>query len=446
MNAATRFAAALLGSLVFVPVFSAAPLGWRTDGTGRYPDAEPPTAWAEGSNVVWKTKLPGKSYGSPILVDERIFVVSDPAELICINAADGKILWQRSHPLEDLVDAETAGKAVAELKRLKAERDRLRRERDKARNDKEKKAALEKQLAALERDYQELAARYPVPPSISGDQGSSNSAATPACDGQQVYALFGNGIVCAYSLAGEKRWVKYVETSQINFGHSSSPVLVDDKVLVHLKDLVALDASTGEVAWRTPLSAQHATPIPVQVGTTAAVIDPSGTVVRVADGKVLLKHGALSSSECSLIAHDGILYTFHGRARALRLVPAGDTVKLEQLWDTRISGGRRTPSPVLHDGLLYGTNTDGMLDVVDAKTGASLYQQRLSVGQVYSSATLAGNYLFFSGTKGATLVVEPGREYRELARNQLEGFGSSPVFSGRRMYVRTRQHLYCVGK
>jgi outer membrane protein assembly factor BamB len=437
----------MFASLVLVPAVSAAPVGWRTDGTGRYPDAEPPTEWAEGRNVLWKTKLPGKSYGSPILVDGRLFVASDPAELICIDAADGRILWQRSHPLEDLVGAEAAAKAVAEFKRLKAERDRLRRERDKARNDKEKRAELDKQVRAVEEEYQELAARYPVPPAVGGDPGSTNSAATPACDGHAVFAVFGNGMVGAYSVTGEKRWVKQIEASPIYFGHSSSPVLVGDKVLVHYKDLVALDAKTGTEVWRVHLSAQYATPIAVQVGTTAAVIDPSGTVVRVADGKVLLRHGALASSELSLIAHDGILYNFHGRARAVRLIPAGAAaVKLEQLWETRIAGGRRTPSPVFHDGLLYGTTTDGMLDVLDAKTGASVYQQRLNVGEVYSSATVAGNYLFFGGTKGATVVVAPGREYREVARNQLEGFGSSPVFRGRRMYVRTRQHLYCIGK
>jgi hypothetical protein len=49
-------------------------------------------------------------------------------------------------------------------------------------------------------------------------------------------------------------------------------------------------------------------------------------------------------------------------------------------------------------------------------------------------------------TKGATVVLEPGREYREVARNQLEGYGSCPVFSGQRMYLRTNKHLYCIGK
>ena len=35
-------------------------VGWRTDGTGRYPDAAPPLRWSKTENVVWKVALPGR--------------------------------------------------------------------------------------------------------------------------------------------------------------------------------------------------------------------------------------------------------------------------------------------------------------------------------------------------------------------------------------------------
>jgi hypothetical protein len=121
-------------------------------------------------------------------------------------------------------------------------------------------------------------------------------------------------------------------------------------------------------------------------------------------------------------------------------------VKVDKLWDTRAAGGRRTPSPVLHDGLLYGVTTEGILEVFDASNGEPIYRQRLDIGDLYSSITSAGNYLYLSGTRGTSIVLRPGREYQEVARNKLEGFGSSPVFNGRRMYIRSRQHLYCIGE
>jgi outer membrane protein assembly factor BamB len=329
---------------------------------------------------------------------------------------------------------------------LKKEKDRLRHEADKAKDDPAKKAELKKQADAAETDFRDLAKKYPVTPALA-NRGSGNSAATPASDGKHVYALFGNGIACAYTHSGEKLWIKYIEASWIIFGHASSPVLVDGKVLVHLHDLVALDASTGDEAWRVTLSPQYATAVPTQVGTTPVVISPAGAVVRVADGKVLLRHGSLSCSECTHVLHNGIIYACHDKARALRLVAAGDdAVKVQQLWECRLSGGRRTPSSVLHNGLLYAVTTDGRLDVVDAKSGELEYQQRLNIGEVYASATVAGDFLFFGGTRGAAVIIEPGKEYREVARTQIEGFGSSPVFQGELMYLRTKQYLYCIGK
>jgi outer membrane protein assembly factor BamB len=145
--------------------------------------------------------------------------------------------------------------------------------------------------------------------------------------------------------------------------------------------------------------------------------------------------------------NNGILYVFHDKGRALRLVPAGDdAVKVEKLWEGRISGGRRTPSSVFHDGLLYAVTTDGLLDVLDATTGEPVYKQRLNIGEVYASATMAGKYLFFGGTRGAAVAIKPGRNYQEVARTKIEAFGSCPVFSGQRLYLRTQQHLYCIGK
>jgi len=107
-----RFAAALVSGLILVAPATAAPIGWRTDGTGTYPKALPPTDWSE-DHVLWKTKLPGHSFGSPLVAGDKVFVVSDPAELLCVSSADGEILWQRSHALADLYGDATAKKVMA---------------------------------------------------------------------------------------------------------------------------------------------------------------------------------------------------------------------------------------------------------------------------------------------------------------------------------------------
>ena len=89
-------AVALLGWVAVSLAGAAPPVGWRGDGTGQFPGATPPAKWSGKTNVAWKVAMPGNSYGSPIVVGERLFVVSDPGELLCLDRKSGKVLWRKS--------------------------------------------------------------------------------------------------------------------------------------------------------------------------------------------------------------------------------------------------------------------------------------------------------------------------------------------------------------
>jgi len=436
-------AALLVGLSLWAMAHS--PVGWRTDGTGLYQGVMPPTEWSEDKNIAWKVKLPGRSQGSPIVVDQRVFVVSDPAELLCLRATDGEILWRTSCDLPTLFGDEMAKQIAADFKRLRIARDLIQQELGKIKDSPDEERAAKERLAAANKQLNEMTAKLPSPP---GDafRETTNSAPTPISDGKYVYAAFGNGVVCAFTVTGEQRWVRFVQGPTIGFGHCSSPLLADGKLIIHYNDILALDCNTGEVLWQTPLSPTHGSPIMTELGGTRLLVSPAGAVVRCNDGKVLLRDNSLLSSECSPVIHDGVLYSCSdSNITAAKMVSTGvDAVKLEILWRCKIAGGRRTPSPVCHQGLVYCVNTDGILDAVDASTGKATYKKRLNLGAIYSSTTAAGDYLFASGTNGETVVIAAGDEYREVARSKLEGFGSSPVFAGRRMLVRTQQHLYCI--
>lgn len=71
-------------------------LGWRGNGTGAWPGATPVTEWdaVSGSNVVWKSAMPGAGMAQPLVVGEKVFITADPNLLVCVNVHDGKILWQ----------------------------------------------------------------------------------------------------------------------------------------------------------------------------------------------------------------------------------------------------------------------------------------------------------------------------------------------------------------
>ena len=437
----------LLNSLLSTKTIAQTPVGWRTDGTGRYPDATPPVEWSAEKNVLWKTKMPGRSFGSPIVIGQRIFVVSDPAELLCVDAKDGKILWQRSISVADMLGEEKAEQIAKAWKSVNDKRRDLQREygelRKKQPDAKDKLRKIRDRIEIMEMEIRNMRVQNPVP----AQGGAGNSAGTPVSDGKWVYATFGNGIVAAFDLAGNRRWIRFVEGADINFGHASSPVLIDGKLVVHYHDLVALDAGSGKVVWRTKADARHASPIATQVGKEPVLVIPAGDIVRVRDGKILATHRDLRVSECTPIIDKGIVYAQSGQTSAFPLAKAiNESANLEPLWQVRTASGRRTPSPVLHNGLLYGVTTNGIMDVLDVKTGEKVYTRRLNLGNVYSSPTIAGNRLYISGTRGDTVVLELGRPFRLVAENELESFGSNPVFVGTRMYIRGRNHLYCIGK
>jgi outer membrane protein assembly factor BamB len=454
-------AALIVLAAIQVPSASAdAPLGWRQDGSGRFPKATPPLEWSKDRNVAWKSKLPGPGFGSPVVCGERIFVVSHPAELLCVRADDGKVLWQRSNTAAEVYGKEKAaaiGKQFDELDRKRNEAvgefHKLVKElKDKGINSDKKDELDQETRERLDRARRKIAESDTAARKLEkilprkergGEPG--NAAATPACDGKHVAAVFGTGIVAVYTPAGERLWIRFLQTPAIGFGHSASPVLAGGKLIVHLNDLLALDPATGKELWRVALPARHASPVVTRLGEEEVLIPPAGPVIRVRDGKVLTK-GKFSLSESTVVLDGATIYASNsGQVQAVRLAQGeGDGAALEELWRAAAAGDRRTPSSLLHDGLLYAVNTSGILDVIDVKTGKPVYRKRLPLGSVYTSVTLAGGYLFIQDTRGKTLVLRPGRRYEAVAVNQLEGTGACPVFVGRRMYLRGQQHLYCI--
>jgi outer membrane protein assembly factor BamB len=88
----------LLGLAVCCPLGAETTIvGWRGDGTGAFPTATPPREWSSKKNVQWKVPLAGAGYGAPIIVGDRLFALSDPAEVVSIRCSDGKVLWRKAN-------------------------------------------------------------------------------------------------------------------------------------------------------------------------------------------------------------------------------------------------------------------------------------------------------------------------------------------------------------
>lgn len=452
---------AVLLSLGTLPA-SGEGIGWRTDGSGRYPNAQPPLEWSPTTNVVWCTPMPGYGVSHPVPLGQRVLICSEPGTLLCLRRDDGKIMWQKSCSYAELeIEPDVRERLPGELAQMaelgkkqsavQKEMDMLNRSltQDKvAKEEIEKKLQpFRKQIDELKQEKQKLtlAVRY-TRPGVHSTAGYS--APTPVTNGKDVFVAFGDGLVACFDLDGNRKWLKLIEHSNAPFAHSGSPVLVGDKVLIHFTDLVALDMKTGTESWRLKCPTGHGTPLVTRIGDVDVVLTPKGALVRGHDGKLLAdKLGSCGAN--SPILHEGIVYYVHGPATAVRLPESlAEPVKAAVLWKGNAKGGGYWfSSPVVYDGLLYAANDQGILTVLDAATGKVVYEERLPLGgATYPSISLAGKRIYVSSDNGATVVLQPGREYKELARNKLEPFRSSLVFEGKRVYVRTGKQLYCIGE
>ena len=499
------------GSPAFYPS-AAHPVGWRGDGSGCYPGATPPLTWSrtekgEKKNIVWETKLPCYSWSTPIIVGEKVFTRSEPYDFICLNKNTGKILWIRSHPPFIAVTAEEkkANPAFAQVEPLVAELQKV--------NDafvaqgwtKE----LYKQKYDLQKKINDLTAqadkKYKLPPDMYVESWGGYTGGTPCSDGEHVYFTSGDGITACYDLDGNRKWERYESEAAAwgEHGRAYSPTVVGDKLLVVG---YALNKATGAEIWRPiypagqqPRNVDAYALFPFQAGGVDYMIY-FGNFLRVSDGKIVVPCPADLGGGL-VVTHDSTAYFTGGCAsfRKWEVKPDNELSVTpligEEYNRVRFPSGANpaftfklddtiatfyTASPVYYDGLLYCVGNAGRLVVVDTQktkqADAIVYTAfpafdfkngfgRKSYGMgLCASPALAGKYIYMFDSAGCAVIMEPGREYKQIAKNTLdytvpEGWEpkhwmgphqeqteASPVFEGGRIYVRGEQNLYCIGE
>jgi outer membrane protein assembly factor BamB len=96
--------------------------------------------------------------------------------------------------------------------------------------------------------------------------------------------------------------------------------------------------------------------------------------------------------------------------------------------------------------LLYGVRDEGILFAYDMNNGELVFRERTGASHTASLVASDGR-IYVPAEKGEVLVLEAGRTYRVLARNDMgESLMASPAIAGGTLYVRTRGHLYAIGR
>ena len=294
-----------------------------------------------------------------------------------------------------------------------------------------------------------------------------------------MVALFGSEGLYAYDVDGAFRWK--VDLGRMNmgaydipsyeWGPASSPVLWKDLVIVQVDTqadsfLLALQAATGTVAWKTSRAELPSWGTPTVAATAAGprLVTNASNYVRGYDpatGRELWKLGGSSKITAPTpVFADGVFVVASGRApeRPIFVVradaqgditpPAGKTSGGALVW-SRTGRGSYMPTPLVYQGILYVLANNGVLDAYDLATGDEIYRQRLEkVGSGFSASPVAADgKIYLSSEDGDILVVEAGRTFRQIAGNAMgELVMATPALSQGVMYVRTAKSLVAVGR
>jgi outer membrane protein assembly factor BamB len=442
---------------------------------------DPATVGYDSKNVLWMTELPQRSNATPIVVGDRIFVMAEPDELLCLDKHTGRILWTAANSYYAALSPDERQANPAFQTKVDTLLVKLRDETDLARRI-GLRTSIQKQLTEI--DSERFA--YKADGHFEAHFGIVGfTTPTPLSDGKHVWVWCGNGVAACYDLDGKRRWITRVNTRELSY--ASSPALADGTLAVFLNRLVGLDAQTGKVRWeQKKINANAGAILAARIAGTEVFISSMGDVVRAADGKILYRErdraGGGSSWAPPVILGDVVYLPRYGVKHLLVLDFAGAD---GEAWEPKRAemgvpdGTGRLPngkmvdrptcgSPLVVDDLAYMVDIYSTLYVFDLKARKMLYLHDTELRGLFhynavpvaSSPTLIGKQIVIQDNQGTALVLEPGRTFRQVSRNRIatqldrwwpvpaqETVGySPPVPDGRRIYIRGERYLYCLGE
>ncbi len=450
----------------------------------------------DNKNMRWIRPLPFSS-SSPIVLGDKVFVTIDPHYLVCLDRHDGKFLWMRPNGYYESAseDEKNAHPEFAEMAPLARRLDEL----IELLYFNSKPAPLGKELADLKKEIAEVQGKLkvlalkvdPVRYKATTEQDGGYSGATPCSDGKFVYVWMATGVTACYDLSGNRKWIRVDNAGWYHHGYGCSPLLADGKLIVYMQHILGIDCATGHLDWTFKRDLknglQYNSPAIGKIGATSVVVANWGNaVLRVSDGKVLFEGPySLDMTAPTPVMADGIAYLLPHAAPMKRLQfpsdVSGDSISATNLSPIEMNPmqfapfhmGRHcyTATPLILNGLMYCLDIEGDLTVIDTQAGKVVYQKRLDLdvlfmhltyilmGGDHVSITAAGKYIYIFGNTGTAIVLEPGREYKEVARNYMkhltlindwntryESFCVVPVFDGSEMFLRGEENLYCISE
>ena len=420
---------------------------WRgPNGTGATTESGLPVKWSAKENVAWKAPIAGLGVSTPIVAGGRVIVTSQ------IGSSSRR---SGTHPR--LVQG---GDPVAAGERALGESGTARTTPSDGKTYFLVEAFARGDGKKLWEYRVEAAGTLP-----EVHEKHNMASSSPVSDGRLIYAWFATGQIVALDMNGARVWERHlgkeISPYDIVWGHSSSPTVFEDTLLLlcdHTTSsyLLALDARTGKQKWKADRGkgkSSYSTPLVVPGPNGPEVIVNSSERVDAynpRNGELLWYTGGTNRFPVpSPLFHDGIIYMSRGYRSspymAIRPGGKGDISKSHVIWENT-TGGPYISSLVYDSGLIYMATDVGAVTVVDAKDGSRVWQQRIE-GVFSASPVAADGKIYFVSEDGETIVVRSGRTPEVLSRNDLgERQIASPAVSNGQIFIRTDDHLFAIGK
>jgi outer membrane protein assembly factor BamB len=358
-----------------------------------------PIEWdgASGQNILWKTEISLPGFNSPIRWNDRLFLSgadADAADVYCIDVNSGKIIWQYS---------------VTDIPGSPEEK-----------------------------------------PDVSEDTGYA--ASTMTTNGKAVFALYANGDLVALDLDGQLLWSKNLGMPDNHYGHSSSLIMVQDRLIIQYDQgtggqVFALESQTGEQIWSTTRAVEMAwtSPAVVFAHNRPQIVLSANPIVAAYEpesGKEIWAVECMSGEVAPSPAFAaGVVYAVNEYAVLVAIDPSTEA---RIIWenDEHLS---EVASPVSTKDYVFMPTSFGDFYCIDAKQGTLVWSQEFDEG-FYASPVIIGNRVYALDMSGVMHIFDVADSYQTIGDPELgESTMSTPAFDHGRIYIRGEKHLFAIG-
>jgi len=404
-----------------------------------------PEKWdaGKGVNIKWKTAIPGLAHSSPIVWANRVFVTT------AISSKGGDSFRKGLYGDGDASDDRSSQQW--------------------------KLYAIDKYSGKILWDR----IAYEGVPREKRHIKASYANATPATDGRYVVAFFGSQGLYAFDVKGRLAWKKDLgvlnagayDLPDYEWGTASSPIIYKDLVIVQCDTqkgsfLLAADIRTGKTVWKTDREElpSWGTPNIYTGKDRTELVTNASNFIRGYDpatGKELWRLGGSSkitaptpvfSSDLIVVASgrrpEAPIFVVRAGATGDITLAAGKSSSKDIAW-SKTARGSYMPTPLIYGDYLYVLSNQGVFDCYDLRTGAEIYRERIPHhGSGFSASPVAADgKIYLPSEDGDMFVVKAGPKFEVLANNSIgEPLMATPAISAGRMFVRSQQHLFAIGR